>query len=100
MMPVSEDHELHDLRALVTGGTRGIGHAVAARLREAGARVLVTARTALSGVPDTDFVAGMSPHRARRIAAPHAAASQRPGGRARSPRVSSSLDRLSKIVLY
>ena len=56
MMPAS-DHELQDLRALVTGGTKGIGHAVAARLRESGARVLVTARTAPSGVPDTDFVA-------------------------------------------
>ena len=37
-------------RALVTGGTKGIGHAAAARLREAGARVLTTARTPL---PDT-----------------------------------------------
>jgi NAD(P)-dependent dehydrogenase (short-subunit alcohol dehydrogenase family) len=31
-------------RALVTGGTQGIGEAVVARLREAGARVLTTAR--------------------------------------------------------
>jgi NAD(P)-dependent dehydrogenase (short-subunit alcohol dehydrogenase family) len=31
-------------RALVTGGTKGIGQAVAARLREAGATVLTTAR--------------------------------------------------------
>jgi NAD(P)-dependent dehydrogenase (short-subunit alcohol dehydrogenase family) len=55
-MPVS-DRELQHLRALVTGGRKGIGHAVAARLRESGAKVLVTARTAPSGVPDTDFVA-------------------------------------------
>ena len=55
-MPAS-DRELQDLRALVTGGTKGIGHAVAARLRESGATVLVTARTAPSGMPDTDFVA-------------------------------------------
>src|ERR1700687_6195250 len=31
-------------RALVTGGTQGIGEAVVARLREAGVRVLTTAR--------------------------------------------------------
>ena len=36
--------EFRGKRALVTGGTQGIGHAVAARLREAGARVLTTAR--------------------------------------------------------
>jgi NAD(P)-dependent dehydrogenase (short-subunit alcohol dehydrogenase family) len=51
------DRELQDLRALVTGGTKGIGHAVAVRLRESGAKVLVTARTAPSDVPNTDFVA-------------------------------------------
>jgi NAD(P)-dependent dehydrogenase (short-subunit alcohol dehydrogenase family) len=56
VMPAS-DRELQGLRALVTGGTKGIGHAVAARLRESGATVLVTARTAPSGMPDTDFVA-------------------------------------------
>src|SRR4029077_808926 len=53
----TQDRDLQDRRALVTGGTKGIGHAVAARLRESGARVLVTARTAPSGVPDTDFIA-------------------------------------------
>jgi NAD(P)-dependent dehydrogenase (short-subunit alcohol dehydrogenase family) len=53
----AQDRDLLDLRALVTGGTKGIGHAVAARLRESGARVLVTARTAPAEVPDTDFVA-------------------------------------------
>jgi NAD(P)-dependent dehydrogenase (short-subunit alcohol dehydrogenase family) len=37
--------ELGGCRALVTGGTKGIGEAVAARLREAGAVVLTTART-------------------------------------------------------
>jgi len=36
--------ELTGYRALVTGGTQGIGAAVAARLREAGARVLTAAR--------------------------------------------------------
>ena len=37
--------ELDGQRVLVTGSTRGIGAAVAARLREAGARVLGTARS-------------------------------------------------------
>jgi NAD(P)-dependent dehydrogenase (short-subunit alcohol dehydrogenase family) len=39
------DAQLKGLRALVTGGTKGIGAAVVARLRELGARVLTTART-------------------------------------------------------
>jgi NAD(P)-dependent dehydrogenase (short-subunit alcohol dehydrogenase family) len=38
--------DLHDTRALVTGGTRGIGQAIAARLAHAGATVLTTARSA------------------------------------------------------
>jgi len=41
---MSEGRELDGRRALVTGGTKGIGQAVAARLREAGAQVLTTAR--------------------------------------------------------
>lgn len=55
---MSGDLELGGLRALVTGGTRGIGRAVADRLREAGATVLTTARTAPPDVPDgSAFVA-------------------------------------------
>jgi len=38
--------DLQGRKALVTGGTKGIGEAVSARLREAGAQVLATARTA------------------------------------------------------
>lgn len=44
-------------RALVTGGTKGIGEAVAARLREAGATVVTTARTRPQGRADDLFVA-------------------------------------------
>jgi NAD(P)-dependent dehydrogenase (short-subunit alcohol dehydrogenase family) len=40
----TESRELAGYRALVTGSTQGIGAAVAARLREAGATVLGTAR--------------------------------------------------------
>ena len=43
--PAMSDHlELDGRRALVTGGTQGIGHGGGARLREAGATVLTTAR--------------------------------------------------------
>jgi len=55
---MSDGLELNGRRALVTGGTQGIGEAVVARLREAGARVLATARRAPAGLPDADlFVA-------------------------------------------
>jgi NAD(P)-dependent dehydrogenase (short-subunit alcohol dehydrogenase family) len=50
-------HELHGLRALVTGGTKGIGQAIATRLRESGATVLTTARTAPDDSSGVDFVA-------------------------------------------
>jgi len=54
---MSHSLELEGRRALVTGGTRGIGEAVAARLREAGATVLTTARTRPGDLPDNLFVA-------------------------------------------
>jgi NAD(P)-dependent dehydrogenase (short-subunit alcohol dehydrogenase family) len=55
---MSEDLELTGRRALVTGGTQGIGAAVVARLREAGVRVLATARTTPAELLDGDlFVA-------------------------------------------
>lgn len=54
---MSEDLQLGGLRALVTGGTKGVGEAVVARLREVGVKVLTTARShgKLSG--DEIFVA-------------------------------------------
>ena len=55
---MSHDLELHGRRALVTGGTQGIGEAVVTRLRELGVRVLTTARTAPADLKDSDlFVA-------------------------------------------
>ncbi|MGA4844648.1 SDR family oxidoreductase [Streptomyces sp. G45] len=44
--------ELAGKRALVTGGTRGIGAAVVRHLLDAGAEVLTTARSAADTVPD------------------------------------------------
>jgi NAD(P)-dependent dehydrogenase (short-subunit alcohol dehydrogenase family) len=46
--------DLHGIRALVTGGTRGIGQAIAARLAHSGATVLTTARTVPDQAGDLD----------------------------------------------
>ena len=55
---MSDPLELLGRKALVTGGTKGIGEAVTARLREAGATVLSTARTRGGGSAGADlFVA-------------------------------------------
>ena len=53
-----EPHEFDGKRALVTGGTKGIGEAVSARLRDGGAKVLTTARSRPGDLADTNsFVA-------------------------------------------
>ena len=49
---MSEDMQLAGLRALVTGGTQGIGAAVAARLRQAGTEVLIAARNRPAQLPE------------------------------------------------
>ena len=38
-------NELSDRKALVTGGTKGMGEAIGKRLRQAGATVMTTARS-------------------------------------------------------
>ncbi len=44
-MPVTISDSLAGRRALVTGGSKGIGAAIAGRLAEGGATVMTTART-------------------------------------------------------
>jgi NAD(P)-dependent dehydrogenase (short-subunit alcohol dehydrogenase family) len=53
--PLSEN--LAGKRALITGGTKGAGAAIAQRLTQAGATVLVTARTQPDGIDPKQFIA-------------------------------------------
>jgi NAD(P)-dependent dehydrogenase (short-subunit alcohol dehydrogenase family) len=54
---MSGDFQLRGLRALVSGGTKGVGEAVVTRLRNAGVRVLTTARSRGADSGDEMFVA-------------------------------------------
>jgi NAD(P)-dependent dehydrogenase (short-subunit alcohol dehydrogenase family) len=57
-MSGSSDNEFADKRALVTGGTRGMGEAIVQRLRRSGATVVITARSAPSDLPQPDLFVG------------------------------------------
>jgi NAD(P)-dependent dehydrogenase (short-subunit alcohol dehydrogenase family) len=52
---MSDSTELSGKRALVTGGTKGIGEAIVRRLRSLGARVLATARSKPKDLPAPDL---------------------------------------------
>ena len=54
---MSADFQLGGLRALVSGGTKGVGEAVVTRLRNAGVKVLTTARSRVAHSGDEMFVA-------------------------------------------
>jgi len=52
-------HEFNERRALVTGGTRGIGAAIAQRLLDAGATVAIAGRSHTDTMPEAaTFIAG------------------------------------------
>lgn len=51
-----DSNELSGKRALVTGGTKGIGEAIGKRLRQAGATVITTARSKPEVAPPTGLI--------------------------------------------
>ncbi len=67
-------------RALVTGGTKGMGEAIVRRLREAGATVFTTARSAPAILPEADLFIAADLSTAQGAAAVAAAALERMGG--------------------
>lgn len=77
---MSDDLGLAGLRALVTGGAQGIGEAVVARLRDSGATVFATARTAPAGLADATLFMAADISTADGCAAVAGAATARLGG--------------------
>ncbi|MBD3885057.1 SDR family oxidoreductase [Phormidium tenue FACHB-886] len=51
-----DPNELSDKRVLVTGGTKGMGEAIVNRLRQAGAKVMTTARSTLDELRSPDLL--------------------------------------------
>ncbi|MEJ0045877.1 MAG: SDR family NAD(P)-dependent oxidoreductase [Rhodospirillales bacterium] len=97
--------------ALVTGGTRGIGRAIAARLRAAGCTVVTCARTAPSDDPDciacdvrnaaqvADLVTGVAARHGRLdIVVNNAGGSPEVAAAAASPRFSESIIALNLLA--
>jgi len=53
-----DSNELAGKKVLVTGGTKGIGEAIVKRLRQAGARVITTARSMPDDLQSPDLCRG------------------------------------------
>ncbi len=54
-MTSSSETEFSGKRALVTGGTKGLGEAIVQRLRRSGATAITTARSAPADLPRSDL---------------------------------------------
>src|SRR5206468_2740678 len=75
-----DPHEFAGKRCLVTGGTKGIGQAVAERLREGGATLLTTARSQPRDLADPSLFVAADITTAEGCAALAAAVRKRLGG--------------------
>jgi len=78
--PRIDPHEFAGKRCLVTGGTKGIGQAVAERLREGGATLLTTARSQPRDLADLSLFVAADITTAEGCAALAAAVRKRLGG--------------------